>query len=122
MANQAETKDYWSECGQVYFLDGWGWGLTEKGHTIGLSKEKDILKIFETGQLNGDLHPKQKEALNLILDYRKEEGYGSGTGSMERDGDNGTAGRKPKAIRPLKKRKRLPLRPSRTKNKSLSRR
>jgi len=27
-----ETKDYWSECGQIFFLNGGGYGLTLKHH------------------------------------------------------------------------------------------
>ena len=118
-----KPSDYWSECGQVYFLDGWGWGLTDEYQRICLGKEGDILKLFETGQLDGDLHPRQKEALNWILEYRKEEGFGEPTSgaSVEREGNNGATRRKSKAARPLTPRERLPLRLSRTKNKSLSR-
>jgi hypothetical protein len=124
MSKQTETRDYWSECGQVFFLDGWGWGFTEKGQRICLGKEEDILRFFKTGELNGDLHPRQKEELKWILEYRKEQGYGesaTGAAGMERKGDNGATRRKPKATRSLTSRKRIPLRLSRTKNKSLSR-
>ena len=71
-----KQKEYWSDCNQVYFLDGWGWGFTEKGQRICLGKEEDILRFFEVRQLNGHLHPEQKDALNWILQYRKEQGYG----------------------------------------------
>ena len=124
MSKQSETRDYWSDCGQVYFLDGYGWGLTEKCQRIGLGKEEDILKFFATSEMTDNLHPQQKEALNWILEYRKEEGLGestTGTAGMERTGNNGAFRRKPKATRLLASRKRLPLRLSRTKNKSLSR-
>lgn len=120
MAKQTERRDYWSECEQVYFLDGWGLGLTENGYRISLGKEEDVLMALETEQLNDDLQPKQREVMNWVLDYRKENGYGSGKGSMEREGDNGATGRKPKSTRQSKKSKRLPLRLPRTKNKSLS--
>jgi hypothetical protein len=119
-----KRRDYWSDCGQVFFLDGWGWGLTEKCQRICLGKEEDILKFFETGELNGDFHPKQKRELSWILEYRKEQGYGqstSRTAGMEREGNNGVIRRKSKAIRSLTSRERIPLRLSRTKNKSLSR-
>ena len=76
MNKQSETRDYWSECGQVYFLDGWAWGLTEKCQTIPLGREEEVLKFFETGELNGNLHPQQKEVFNWILEYRKEQGFG----------------------------------------------
>jgi hypothetical protein len=122
MSKQSETRDYWSECGQVFFLDGWGWGLTEKLQRICLGREEDILKFFQTGELNGNLHPQQKEALSWILEYRKEQGYGgssTGTAGVEREGNNGAFRRKSKATRSLTSRERIPLRLSRTKNKSL---
>ena len=118
-----KQKDYWSECEQVFFLDGWGWGSTEKGQRICLGREEDILRFFKTGELNGDLHPRQKEELKWILEYRKEEGFGESntrTAGLERKGNNGAIGRKPKATRSLTSRQRIPLRPPRTKNKSLS--
>ena len=117
-------KDYWSNCGQIFFTSGFGWGLTNKLDNICLGKEDDIKKFFETGELNNKLHPTQREVLNQILDYRKEQGIGTTDTravDMERTGNNGTSKRKPKAVRLLTSRKRLPLRPSCTKGKSLSR-
>ena len=60
MAKQNERRDYWSECEQVYFLDGWGWGFNENGYRICFGKEEDVIKALETGQLDDDLHPKQR--------------------------------------------------------------
>jgi len=118
-----KQRDYWSDCSQLYFLDGYGWGLTEKCQRICLGEEEAILRFFETGELNGNLHLKQKEVLNWILEYRKEGSYGTptaGTASMERTGNNGAFRCKPKATRLLTPRKRLPLRSPRSKGKSLS--
>jgi hypothetical protein len=118
-----KRREYWSECNQVYFLDGYGWGLTDKCQRICLGKEKDVLNFLETGILNGNFHPKQKEILNWILEYRKDAGYGesdTGTANMERGGNNGASRDKSKPTRLSKTRKRLPLRSFRSKNKNLS--
>ncbi|MFC1847057.1 hypothetical protein ACFLYS_03260 [Chloroflexota bacterium] len=116
-------KDYWSECGQVFFHYGVGYGLTREIKSIPLGSKEDIKKYFETGELSSQLQTIQKEVLQEILDYRKEQGIGNIRATvMERAGNNGTSGHKPKTTRPLTSRKRLPLRPSRTKSKSLSRR
>jgi len=120
-----ETKDYWSECGQIFFYSGKGYGLTDTPRTICLGSEEDIKKFFETGELNNELNPIQRQVLREIQEYRREQGIGTSdtrATDMVRTGDNGIAGRKPKATRLLAPRKRLPLRPSRTKGKSLSRR
>ena len=118
-----KPKDYWSECGQVFFHYGVGYGLTKELKRIPLGSEEDIKKYFETGELSNQLHPKQKEVLQEILDYRKEQGIGTtdigGTG-VERGGNHGVTRRKQKATRPITSRKRLPLRPSRKKSESLS--
>lgn len=121
---EKETRDYWSECRQIFFHYGIGYGITPELKTVPLGKEEDIQKALNSGGLNSDLTSLQKQVLVSIMEYRKEEGIGTtatrGT-DMERAGDNGTSRRKPKAIRLLTLRKRLSLRPPRTKNKSLSR-
>jgi len=119
-----EPRDYRSECGQIFFHYGKGYGLTDTLQTICLGSEDDIRKFFDTGELNNELNPTQRLVLNGILDYRKEQGIGTTdtrAGDMERAGNNGASRRKPKAVRLPAIRKRLPLRPSRTKGKSLSR-
>ena len=120
---EKKTKDYWNECVLVFFCDGKGYGLTDTLQTICLGCETDIKKFFETGELNDKLNPTQRQVLNEILDYRKENGIGTtdtGATDMERAGNNGASRRKSEATRLLTARKRLPLRPSRTKAKSLS--
>ncbi len=124
MEKEKEYKDYWSEDGQVFFHYGRGYGLIDALQTICLGKEDDIKKFFETGELSNELDSNQREVLNGILDYRKEQGIGTTdtrAGDMERAGNNGASRRKPKATRLLTARNRLPLRPPRTKGKSLSR-
>jgi len=118
-----KPKDYWSECGQIFFHYGVGYGLTKELRSIPLGSEEGIQEYFETDKLNDQLHPIQKDVLQEILDYRKEQGIGNiRTTGMERAGNNGASRHKPKAARPLTTRKRLSLRPSRTKGKGLSRR
>ena len=119
-----KSKDYWSECEQIFFHYGKSYGLTKVLETICLGDENDIKKFFDTGELSNELNPIQRQVLNAILEYRKGQGIGTAdtrVADMERAGDYGTSRRKPKATRSLKIRKRLPLRISRTKNKSLSR-
>ena len=122
---EKEYRDYWSEDGQILFYSGKGYGLTDGLQTVCLGNEDDIKKFLRTGELSNELKPIQREVLNAILDYRKEQGIGATdtrAADMVRTGNNGAPGRKPKAARPLALRKRLPLRPSRTKGKSLCRR
>ena len=117
-----EIKDYWSDCGLVFFCGGKGFGLTDTLQTVFLGNEDDIKKFFETGELNNELDPVQRQVLNAILDYRKERGIGAtdtSAADMVRTGNNGASRHKPKATRLLTPRKRLPLRPPRTKNKGL---
>ena len=121
--NVKTSKLYWSECGQICFVDGKGYGLTPELRSICLGEEEDIKKFFDTSELNGKLNPTQRQVLTGILEYRQEEGIGqstTGTTGMERAGNNGATRRKPKATRLLASRKRLPLRPSRTKGQGLS--
>ncbi len=110
---QKEPKGRWSDCGQIFFCDGKGYGLTEGLRTICLGSENDIKKFFETGELNDKATPIQRQVLAAILDYRKEEGYGqsdTGGAGMERAANYGASRRKPKATRSLASRKRFPLR------------
>lgn len=107
--------DSWGGDGQIFFTGGKGYGLTDNGQNICLGNEKDILKFFETGELNDELNPTQRQALNQIKEYRKEQDDGEniGTGSLERRGTLRTVRRKQKATRLFKARKRFSLHPSR---------
>ena len=77
----------WSEDGQIFWLDSYGWGLTEDLCTIRLGKEDKVLKFLETGE--SDLSPDSLEYKTLvqIREYREENGFGKpdiGTTSVER--------------------------------------
>jgi hypothetical protein len=118
-----ETRDYWSECEQILFHYGKGYGLAETLETVCLGKEEDILKALETGELPDCLTPKERKALAWVIEYRKEQGIGTTDTSgadMERAVNNGATRHKPKTARLLTPRKRLPLRSPRAKGKSLS--
>lgn len=120
-----EIRNYWSDCGEVFFCGGKVFGLTDTLQTICIGNEDDIRKFFDTGELNNEPNSTQREVLNKILDYRKEQGIGTTNAraaDMVRTVNNGASRHKPKAVRLFTSRKRLPLRPSRTKGKSLSRR
>ncbi len=108
-----EPKGRWSDCGQIFFEGGEGYGLTATLQTICLGKEDDIKKFFEVGELNNELTPIQRQVLAGILDYRKEEGYGqpdTGRAGMERAANYGATRGKQKTTRLLASRKRFPLR------------
>ena len=118
-----EPRDYRSECGQIFFHYGKGYGSTDTLRTICLGDEDDIKKFLETGESADEFSPSQLRVLEQIRIYREEEGVGQSNvraADMERGIGNGASRRKPKATRLLTPRKRLPLRPSRTKGKSLS--
>ena len=72
-----KQRDYWSECEQVCFLDGWGWGLTDKYQRIRLGSEAEILQFFKDGIISPDSDPILREALNFIKEYRNENGFTS---------------------------------------------
>jgi len=55
-----KPKDYWSECGQIFFHYGAGDGLTSELKNIPLGSEEDIKKYFETGKLSDQLQGASK--------------------------------------------------------------
>ncbi len=66
------TRDYWSDCGLIYFVDSEGWGLDEEGTTWPLGKEPDVLKAIETGELPDYLTSQERRVLSHVLELRKE--------------------------------------------------
>jgi hypothetical protein len=107
---EKETKSYWSDCAQVFFDSGYGWGVMEDGRTICLGNENAILEAFQTGKLDSELSPLQRAHLGKILECREAEGFGTREGDMVGAGHDGTARRKQKATRKLDKKQRLALR------------
>ena len=94
------AKVQWSDGGQACFIDGYGWGLTKDLKSIPLGKEDKIKKFFETGELNNELHPIQKQTLTQIKEYREEQSFGTTNRpkSVERTSNDGITGGKPKTI------------------------
>ena len=72
MSDDKTSKDYWSDCGLINFIDGKGWGLDETGKTWCLGNEADVLKAIETGELPDYLTPLEKQVLSQNLELRKE--------------------------------------------------
>ena len=70
--DERKTRDYWSDCGLINFVDGKGWGLDETGKTWPLGKETDVLKAMETGELPDYLTPQERRVLCHVLELRKE--------------------------------------------------
>jgi len=68
--SEKEQRDYWSDCGQIFFHYGKDYGLTPDLRSICLGEEEDIKKIFDTGELNSKLNPTQRQVLMGILEYR----------------------------------------------------
>ncbi|MFC1970465.1 hypothetical protein ACFLV0_00785 [Chloroflexota bacterium] len=114
-ANSKEKQfmSYWAEPGgQVFFDDGWGWGIDEELRTICLGREEDIKSFFETGELKGETHPKQRQILNEIREYRKELLNGEQRANIKkritiRSRPAGTVKRRTANRRHLKKRERV---------------
>jgi len=70
--DEGKTRDYWSDCGLIAFVDGRGWGLDEEGNTWCLGRECDVLKAIETGELPDYLTPTERQVLSHVLELRKE--------------------------------------------------
>ncbi|MCL0065770.1 hypothetical protein M1N79_02655 [Dehalococcoidia bacterium] len=67
-----ESKDSWSDCGQLFFTGGKGYGLTPDGRTICLGNRDNILTAFNTGEPGPGFMPLQRQVLMSIIEYRKE--------------------------------------------------
>ncbi len=70
--DERKTRDYWSDCGLIAFIDGKGWGLDEDGKTWPLGREADVLKAIETGELPDYLTSQERRVLSHVLELRKE--------------------------------------------------
>ena len=70
--DERKTRDYWSDCRLISFVDGKGWGLDEDGKTWPLGREADVLRAIETGELPDYLTPQERRVLSHVLELRKE--------------------------------------------------
>jgi hypothetical protein len=98
-----QKKSYWSECGQIFFIDGYGYGLTPDLHTLSLGKQPDIEEYLSTGEFKVDLLPVQKQIL-------MEERNGIREDSMVGTESARATWRRKKNPQPLTSRKRFSLR------------
>jgi len=109
----------WSDCGQVYFTGGKGFGLSDELQTIDLGAEESIKKFLQVGEMPEDTSPLQRIVLRQIAEYRREL-YGIGEDDLVGGSVNGTSrggNKKPDEVSP--KRKRTALRLSHQKHKTL---
>ena len=117
-----EANDHWDESGQIFFHYGNGYGVTENLQNVCLGSEESIKSALNGGKINPNLMPLERRALEQIIDYRKEQGYGNTEPDMVGASPNGTSRGKQKAIRRSSPRERLTLRSSKSKGKGLFRR
>ncbi len=115
MEVKEQPRAYWSDCGQVFFCDGKGYGLTTALQTICLGAEVDILEAFSTGKLPDCLNSLQHQVLTAILDYRKEVLHNARAIETKRPGTirsrpDGAAEHRTVGVRQSPARKGLPLR------------
>ena len=84
---EKEHKDYWSDCGQVFFTGGRGYAVAPDGAKVDISKEADILKAFATSEIASDLCADRIAVLEQILEYRREVKDNERTNKVKRPGD-----------------------------------
>jgi len=79
-----EQKASWSDCGQIFFCDGKGYGLTDTLQTICLGTEQGIRDFMVGEESSAEFSPAQKQVLTKIREYRKE--LLNGTANIKRPG------------------------------------
>jgi len=109
-----EPRDYWSDCGQVFFHYGKGYGLIPELRSICLGEEQDILNALSSGKIKEDLTPLQRQVLVSIMEYRKELNSGKSEANIRRPSSirsksARTLKRRAASPRQSAPRKRLPL-------------
>lgn len=70
-------SDHWSDCGMIFYCDGEGYALDCEGNTVCLCYEDSVNKVLSgvmpVSSLKND---KQRECIEIILEYRRVKGYG----------------------------------------------
>ena len=110
--SKEEKQDYWSECGQIYFHYGQGYGVTAQLQSICLGCEEDIKRYLKTGKHNS-LQPLQEEVLDEVITYRKEQGIGTDecrARGMARESASRTTRSRKGSTRHTPKRRRISVR------------
>jgi len=111
---EKDTRTYWSDCEQVFFTCGKGYGLTEQLSTICLGSEDEVKKALDTGGLTGEFTLVQRQVLMGILEYRKELSSEQSGAIIKRPGavrsrPSGTVKRRKANLRHHQVRKRVAL-------------
>ena len=74
-----KQPDRWSDCGQVFFTGGKAYGIASNLRTVYLGTQSAVQRYFESGRLEEDLYPIQKETLFNIRDSRRADLNTTGT-------------------------------------------
>lgn len=111
---KGEKKDYWSNCGQVFFTGGKGYGLTPSLETICLGEQQDIEAYLAGGTMQDNLTPVQRQTLVEIGELTKEKDNHARTTEVRRPSavrSRPAGAVKRRAAKPRRpaKRKRLPV-------------
>lgn len=109
-------NDSWSDCGMIFYCDGEGYAIDKEGNTVCLCKREDIERVISgvmsVRRLKND---KQRECIEIILEYRRKKGYGKQEESFKPRGFIGSrpAGnikRRKRDVRRTSEGKRIPVR------------
>jgi hypothetical protein len=107
------TRSYWSEPdGQIFFVDGRGYGIAKDLRTVCLGKEGEIWRYLNEGILPDTTPATVRQILRGIKEYRKELLNGANqprTAGMERTKPLRTIGYRKKNFRRTPIRKRLSI-------------
>lgn len=83
-------SNYWSDCGLVEFLDGRAYAIDSVGKTWDVGSEECVKETLQTGVIASNLcQDNRREALQIVIDYRRENGYGTETESFKPRGNVG---------------------------------
>lgn len=81
-----DVSSRWSDCGQIFFDHGKAFGLNDDLSTVCLGDEEAV-KVYLAGEKVEGLNPAGQAALDWIVEYREQEGFGNdglGKRSVER--------------------------------------
>lgn len=83
----AQKSMGWSNCGQIQFIDGKAWVLSDNLKTIILGDEDKIRDCLSTKETPQDLDAQQLETWESIIEYRKENGFYGNQSEVKRAGN-----------------------------------
>ena len=77
----------WSDCGMVFYNDRRAYAIDKQGKLWDVGDQDTVRDTLITGVIAPDLcHDNRREALQIALDYRREEGYGERNKNTGRTG------------------------------------